>query len=99
MTLNRAFFVLRCRADLYGPDLPAAAEEMLISSGDEAPSYELGLADLKPGMTLMVDIVSETDSLLVAAGSMLSEALLERLRKHDIEEPIVVDRPWRDGAA
>jgi response regulator RpfG family c-di-GMP phosphodiesterase len=102
MALNRAFFVLRCHASKYDPVLFATAEEMLLA-GPAGASFAINLADLRPGMKLMADILSQSGSLLVSGGTSISEALVERLNNcapsYGVQEPVFVDRPPRACAA
>lgn len=102
LDLGRAFFLMRCRHGRHDADLLAAAEEMLVS-GKALKTYSITLADVRPGMRFMADVLSDTGCLLVASGSIASETLLARLLSHapihGIREPIIVDRPPRAKAA
>jgi len=92
--LNRAFFVLRYRKDLYDPDILYSIEEILYTNKQLQPKHALRLEDLRPHMVLASSIVSRNGSKLVSSGSELSEALLESLRSFEpisgIREPIYV---------
>jgi hypothetical protein len=61
---------------------------------DEATIREVGLSQLVIGMVVQRDIVTGNGSLLVKAGSDLTETLVQRLRNfsqtHGVEEPIIV---------
>jgi response regulator RpfG family c-di-GMP phosphodiesterase len=102
LDMKRAFFLMRCRHGRHDSNLLAAAEDMLVS-GTSPQVYSITLADLRPGMRFMDDLLSDTGSLLVASASVASETLIERLLSHapvcGIREPIVVDRPPRAKVA
>lgn len=86
----------------YDPRVLAAACELYGGRGPapvvpEVQAIEIGLRDLRPGLTLVEDIETLDGRLLVRSGAVLTEALWLRVKKFaalkGVREPIAVRRP------
>jgi response regulator RpfG family c-di-GMP phosphodiesterase len=97
--MNRAAAVegMRARRGRYDPvALDAVA---FVGQVDAAlgPPLEVRLNELRPGQTLMTNVETDAGRLLVAAGTQITEPIVERLRSYarlmKIREPIPVRLP------
>jgi FixJ family two-component response regulator len=74
------------------------ALEVAVAGRPDADSRPIAMDDLRPGMVLTADLMTQADVLLVGRGQKVSAAMLERLRNHTgqhrVKEPVWV----REGA-
>ena len=99
--MSRATAVERMRAHRGQYD-PVALDAAAVAGGIDATlgtSLEVRLNDLRPGQTLMANVETDAGRLLVAAGTRVTEPIIERLRSYarlmKIREPIPVRLPQR----
>jgi response regulator RpfG family c-di-GMP phosphodiesterase len=86
---------LQGRKGRYDPKLLDALAHAKSKSGVQRVS-ELVLADVRPGMLLIQDVMSTTGLLLVARGHEVTSGLLYRLRNltpGSVREPLIASRP------
>lgn len=102
--MSRAAAVERMRARRGRYD-PVAVDAAAVVGGVDAdgaalgPPLEVRLHELRPDQTLMANIETDAGRLLVAAGTRITEPIVERLRSYarlmQIREPIPVRLPRR----
>jgi len=90
---------MRGNQGAYDPDLLDALAGLFTVGGDEDDRVEVTLDRMQPGMVLMDDVLSRRGTLLLGRGSVVTSALLERLRNHvereGISGSIVVSKKLR----
>ena len=92
-----ALAVMRRRLGVYDPALLEALESVLADRARRVP-HKLSTAELRPGMVLVEDVVTETGLKLIAGGHELTFSMLERLANYSgmasgVREPIQVFVP------
>lgn len=98
MALKTAFLQLGKREGCYDPAILNAAENSFANSGPQSGNTgfctALHVRDLKSGQCIVSDIETSDGALLLSTGSVLSEAILEKIRNFQrvsgIKEPILV---------
>ncbi len=102
LSAETALATLRGRAGWYDPALVAALAEETGETAHASTIHELRLAELRIGMLLADDVVSDTAMLLVARGQEVTTGLLERLRNFaahvGVRQPLRVRVPESPGA-
>jgi len=92
-TKGIALATIRSRPGVYDPELFEAFAQAVDDGGVEGRVLELGVLQLRPGMTLAGDVRGTGGTLLVARGHTVTPGLVERLanlgRSH-IREPLLV---------
>lgn len=96
----RAIEQMRCRRGHYDPVVLDAAAAIGRTDGDgEVASSvaEVSIIELRPGQTLMANIETDGGRLLIAAGTRITDTIVERLHTYSrvmkIREPIPVQLP------
>jgi response regulator RpfG family c-di-GMP phosphodiesterase len=82
---------MRGRRGVYDPELLAAFEASLGLGATSRTIREIGVDELRVGVTLADDVRSDRGALLIARGYPVSQELLERLRnleKGQVREPL-----------
>ena len=92
-----ALAVMRRRLGVYDPALLEALESVLADRSRRVP-HKLSTAELRPGMVLVEDVVTDTGLKLIAGGHELTFSMLERLANYSgmasgVREPIEVFVP------
>jgi response regulator RpfG family c-di-GMP phosphodiesterase len=86
---------LRARKGRYDPKLLEFLAHAKATS-KELRVHEIGLADIRPGMLLVQDVLSTTGMLLIARGHEVTSGLLHRLRNlaaGTVREPLLASSP------
>jgi response regulator RpfG family c-di-GMP phosphodiesterase len=95
-TLSRAFFVLRSSKTTYDPEVLSVTEKVLLTLNQNHEPLEVSIDELATGMKVAANIVTREGVVLVAKGTPVSAALLERIKSsapyYKIIEPILVER-------
>lgn len=82
---------MRGRPGVYDPELLAAFKDSLGVGPTSRTIREIGVDELRVGLTLVDDVRSDRGALLIARGYPVTEELLERLRnleKGQVREPL-----------
>ena len=96
----KALEIMQSRVGVYDPRVLDAAfvsfdVYLATSTSARSSTRAVGLPDLEPGMTFSADVRTKDGSLIVRAGTSVSQMILERLRNMDalgyLETPIHVD--------
>ena len=95
-----ALGTMRSRRELYDPELLAQFAAAVGDEGAEERVLELGVMQLRPGMTLAGDVRGSGGALLIARGHEVTQGLVERLinlGRGEIREPLLVRDDALDG--
>jgi response regulator RpfG family c-di-GMP phosphodiesterase len=79
----KAFAIMKRREGWYDPDILSASSECHLPDTERnplEPVQVVSIGDLQPGMVLAKDFMSSNGTLLVSAGSRLSETVIARIR-------------------
>jgi response regulator RpfG family c-di-GMP phosphodiesterase len=91
------------RRGAYDEELLALFGRLVCEDQRVREIRELRLEDVRPGMTFVEDVISTNGLLIVAKGSVVSLALLERLhnfgKNRGVKEPVRVLLPRQEPAA
>jgi len=98
---SKALNEMQSRLGWYDPDLLAAVREyygVAVAAPDATrPNISIGLSDLAPGMVLHSNIETKEGTLILCAGSHLTEMTLEKIKNFDlvfgIKQPLFVEAP------
>ncbi len=97
---SQALAEMQTRSGWYDPHLLSALRKHFGSASQESKigeteSYEVTVGDLCPGQTLKKNIETADGVLLIAAGNVLSQTMIEKIRTYaqlvGVQEPILVD--------
>lgn len=93
---SKALEYMRGKPNVYDDKVLDALEELLGES-NKVECHELTVADLKPGMVMQSDMVTEAGTILLQKGDVLSEASYQRVQTFidllHIKEPVCVTHP------
>ncbi len=94
---NKLFETMRSRSGWYDPIILETAERVISSkTGAKLVQVNVKVGELRIDDLLITDVYSTEGSLLIAAGTRVTEVYLERVKNFDrfigVEEPIVVKR-------
>lgn len=91
-----ALETMRGRSGVYDPELLEAFARTIGIGERELVVAEIGLRDLREGMTLVGDVRSTADQLLIARGHAVTPELIERLRNFPdgyVRQPLRISQP------
>lgn len=94
----------RSRNRRYDPDVADAALELLAQGefGTKSGGARLTAREVRPGMVLGADVLTDAGIMLLSAGTTLNERMIERLQRLEDDEqrsiPVYIDRERSEEA-